>query len=182
MRIKKRKRKVNGKLKFTVVSKDDACSEIIKQKAQEDNIDVFHKGHAKGRLYFRCSPEQWSDFIENINDLCFCESAVIPPSHVQKCIRKNLQKAALNKLDKVSAQTALRILTETNTNKDKSVSQPHAEIGAVKPSVDNNKSAANIKQYPKLTMLKAVIHSLKKCGNLTRFFRKQKRHYAAACS
>jgi hypothetical protein len=178
MLIKKRKRKITLGLEFTIVAKDGPSVATIEQKAGQNKIEVFRKGHAKNRLYFRCMPETKDLFLKDISNLCFGESIVIPPNSIRKHIRKNLVKAATNKLDKVAARAALKILTGESADRNKLATLTHAESEPAKISSCNN-SAASIKPTPKPTILKLVIQGLKNFISRVRFFIKPKRLLAS---
>jgi hypothetical protein len=172
MLVKKRKRRVTLEQEFTVVSKDGPSVGNIEQKAMENNIAVFRRGHAKNRLYFRCVPEKKNQFLKDISDLCFWETAVIPPSSIQRHIGRNLAKVAVSKFDKVKAKAALKTKKIADSNRPACLT--HAGAEPVKPSFNSN-STAETKPIPKPAILKSVINGLKNHVSHIRFFMKPKR-------
>lgn len=181
MLVKKRKRKIILEQEFTVVAKDGTSAEIIEQKARQNKIELFRKGYAKNRLYFRCMPEKKGQFLKDIGDLCFWESAVTPPNGILRHYRRNLLKTAVNRLDKKAAQVALKVLTGKSADNNDPVSATQIESEPAKTSLYNN-TATSIKPSPKPTILKSVIHGLKTYVSRVRFFIKPKRLIATAQS
>jgi hypothetical protein len=148
MNIKKRKRKITPEQIFTVVAKDGPSIEIIEQRAGQNAIEVFRRGHAKNRLYFRCVPEKKEPFLNEISDLCFWEPAVTPPNSILRGYRRNLLKMAVNRLDKNAAQAALKILMEQNVDKGNPEPATQTETELAGTSL-YDKPAVSIKQSPK---------------------------------
>jgi hypothetical protein len=115
MQIKKRKRNISPEQIFTVVANDGPSIEIIEQKAGQNAVEVFRRGHAKNRLYFRCVPEKKEPFLKEISGLCFWEPAVTPPNSILRRYRRDLLKTAINRLDKNAAQSRAYWLGFDNT-------------------------------------------------------------------
>jgi hypothetical protein len=179
MCIKKRKRKVTLEQEFTVVSKDGPSVEVIEQKARQNNIAVFRKGHARNRLYFRCVPKKKDQFLKDIGDICFWESAVTLPNRILRHFRRKLLKTAVNRLDKKAAQATLKVLMGKIADSNKPACLTHAGAEPVKPSSNSN-SATSIKPIPRPTIVKSVIHGLKNYVSRVRFFIKPKKFAGTA--
>lgn len=183
MRAKKLKRKRNAtSLQYTAITRTRGCEEVIRQRAEEKNIEVFFKGHAKNRLYFRCSPERWIRFKKNISDLCFFELPVPLPNHIRRSIVKNLQKATINKFDLERAHTARRILAEITTVQDVNTSRPVDRTRLAKPSADNTEPTVNTVKQQSSSKLKRLMQGLKKHVDRVPLFKKQKGNLRMACS
>jgi hypothetical protein len=162
MQMKIRKREITLEQEFTVVAKDGPSIEIIEQKAGQKAIEVFRRGHAKNRLYFRCMPEKKEPFLTEISDLCFWEPAVTPPNSILRRYRRDLLKTVVNRLDKNATQAALKILTENKADNGNPGTATQTESEPAE-TVLYDKPAVSIKHSPKPSKLKSVIHVLKNC-------------------
>lgn len=179
MHIKERKRKIPTEQEFTVVANDGPSIEIIEHKAGQNAIEVFRRGHAKNRLYFRCVPEKKEPFLKEISDLCFCEPAVTLPNSILRRYRRDLLKTAVNRLDKNAAQAALKILTENKAGNGNPATATQTESEPAETSL-YDKPAVSVKQSPKPSIPKSVIDALKNFMSRVRFFIKPKSFITAA--
>lgn len=177
MKIKKRKRKASTEEQFTVVGKDSSSVEIIEQLARHRKIEVSRKGHAKNRLYFRCVPEKKEQFLNEISDLCFWESAVVPPKRILRRFRNSLLNVTTNRLDNKTAQDALNVAVEKSGNSENPPFVTKTMSEQTKTFLSNT-SAINIKP----SILKSAICGLKSCISQVRFFIRPKRFVATAKS
>jgi hypothetical protein len=119
---------IHRELEFSVTAKDDVGEEKIKQKAKRYRLRIYKKGHARNRIYVKCSEKKWLHFYKDIKDACTHDGAGRCPAKLQRAMWKNLCRTSYNRINPVRAGIARYLLETIESEADNSGTITSTEI------------------------------------------------------
>lgn len=179
---KRRQPNTKRTLEYAVTAKDSLGEETIKLKAKEHSLNCFRKGHAKNRLYFRCTEESWNHFYGEVKHLCLVDGPGRCPAGLQKKMLKNLHAAAHSRIDLLRAERAKALLAIMKRTADQGASQEQAKTDKVDARIRANEQP--LKSTPTVCSRRrnSLSNAFRKCVNHVRTFVSRKKHLQPANS